>query len=125
MMLHAGEIDTEEMQDAELDVSSYLKTDGYPIDDIIEAYAVVSVKNQSENTGHLVLKIQTLTKPIDEADAVEDQTTKWICDCKDYQFNKWVDLEKKRLADWGTCKHIREVSKSAKADADNKQNTLP
>jgi hypothetical protein len=42
MMLHAGEIDTEQMQDAELDVSSYLKTNGYPIDDIIEAYAVVS-----------------------------------------------------------------------------------
>jgi len=90
-MLHSGEIDTEQMQDAELDVSSYLKTSGYPIDDIIEAYAVVSVKNQSENTGHIVLKIQTLSKPIDEADAVEDQTT----------------------------------SKSAKADADNKQNTLP
>jgi len=123
-MLHSGQIDTEQMQDAELDVTSYLRTNGYPIDDIIEAYAVVSVKNQSENTGHLVLKIQTLSKPIDEADAVQDQTTKWICDCKDYQFNQSVDLEKKRLADWGTCKHIREVNKSAKAAEDNRQLSL-
>jgi len=123
-MLHSGEIDTEQMQDAELDVTSYLKTNGYPINDMIAAYAVVSVKNQTKDTGHLVLKIQTLSKPIDEADAIKDQTIKWICDCKDYQFNQSVDLEKKRLADWGTCKHIREVNKSAKADADNKQNTL-
>jgi len=76
-MLHSGEIDTEQMQDAELDVLSYLKTNGYPIDDTLEGHAVVSVKNQSENTGHLVLKIQTLTKPIDEADAIEDQTPKY------------------------------------------------
>jgi len=113
------------MQDAELDVFNYLRTNGYPIDDILEGHAVVSVKRQAENTGHLVLKIQTLSKPIDEADAIEDQTTEWVCDCKDYQFNQSVDLEKKRLANWGMCKHIRGVNKSVKAEADNKQNTLP
>jgi len=123
-MLHAGEIDTEQMTDAELDVCSYIKTNGYPVDDILEAYAVISVKKHTDNSGHLVLKIQTLSKPIDQADAVADQTVKWICDCKDYQFNKWVDLEKKELADWGSCKHIREVSKSAKAEQDKQQHTL-
>lgn len=123
-MLHAGEIDTEQMTDAELDVCSYIKTNGYPVDDILEAYAVISVKKDTDNAGHLVLKIQTLSKPIDQADAVVDQTVKWICDCKDYQFNKWVDLGKKELADWGSCKHIREVSKSAKAEQDKQQHTL-
>jgi len=78
-MLHSGEIDTEQMQDAELDVTSYLRTNGYPINDMIAAYAVVSAKNQTKDTGHLVLKIQTLSKPIDEADAIKDQTIKWIC----------------------------------------------
>jgi hypothetical protein len=124
-MLHSGEIDTEQMHDCEIDVVSYLSTYGYPIDDILEAYAVVSVKTEAENTGHLVIKVQTLSKPIDEADAVDDQMVQWLCDCRDFQFNRSVDLEKKRLADWGRCKHIQEVNKSAKAEADNKQNTLP
>jgi len=124
-MLHSGEIDTEQMHDCEIDVVSYLSTHGYPIDDILEAYAVVSVKTETENSGHLVIKVQTLSKPINEADAVDDQMIQWLCDCRDFQFNRSVDLEKKRLADWGRCKHIREVNKSAKAEADNKQNTLP
>jgi len=110
-ILYAGEIDIEQFDDAELDVFSYLKTNGYPINGILEAYSVVSVKTYEKNMGHIIMNIQTLSKPIDEADAVDDQMNKWICDCKDYQFNRSVDLEEKTLADWGKCKHIRSVRK--------------
>jgi len=123
-MLHSGEIDTEQMHDCEIDVVSYLSTHGYPIDDILEAYAVVSVKTEAENTGHLVIKVQTLSKPIDEADAVDDQMVQWLCDCRDFQFNRSVDLEERKLREWGSCKHIQEVSKSQRAAEDRNQLSL-
>jgi len=123
-MLHSGEIDTKQMHDCEIDVVSYLSTHGYPIDDILEAHAVVSVKTETENSGHLVLKVQTLSKPIDEADAVNDQMTQWLCDCRDFQFNRSVDLDERKLREWGSCKHIQEVSKSQRAAEDRNQLSL-
>ena len=123
-MLHSGEIDTEQMHDCEIDVVSYLSTHGYPIDDILEAHAVVSVKTEAENAGHLVIKVQTLSKPIDEADAVDDQMIQWLCDCRDFQFNRSVDLEERKLREWGSCKHIQEVSKSQRAAEDRNQLSL-
>jgi len=123
-MLHSGEIDTEQMHDCEIDVVSYLSTHGYPIDDILEAYAVVSVKTEAENAGHLVIKVQTLSKPIDEADAVDDQMVQWLCDCRDFQFNRSVDLGERKLREWGSCKHIQEVSKSQRAAEDRNQLSL-
>jgi hypothetical protein len=123
-MLHSGEIDTEQMHDCEIDVVSYLSTHGYPIDDILEAYAVVSVKTETENSGHLVLKVQTLSKPIDEADAIDDQMIQWLCDCRDFQFNQSVDLDERKLREWGSCKHIQEVSKSQRAAEDRNQLSL-
>jgi len=112
------------MHDCEIDVVSYLSTHGYPIDDILEAYAVVSVKTEAENSGHLVLKVQTLSKPIDEADAVDDQMIQWLCDCRDFQFNRSVDLDERKLREWGSCKHIQEVSKSQRAAEDRNQLSL-
>ena len=123
-MFHSGEIDTEQMHDCEIDVVSYLSTHGYPIDDILEAHAVVSVRTEAENAGHLVIKVQTLSKPIDEADAVDDQMIQWLCDCRDFQFNRSVDLEERKLREWGSCKHIQEVSKSQRAAEDRNQLSL-
>jgi len=112
------------MHDCEIDVVSYLSTHGYPIDDILEAYAVVSVKTEIENSGHLVLKVQTLSKPIDEADAIDDQMIQWLCDCRDFQFNQSVDLDERKLREWGSCKHIQEVSKPQRAAEDRNQLSL-
>jgi hypothetical protein len=125
-MIHTGKIPTENIQDIQLEVFSYLNTHGYPVDEIVEAYSVTSMKKdpQKDDTGHIVLQVQTLSKPMGEADAVADRTTEWVCDCKDYQFNKSIDLESRALAEWDSCKHIKEVSKSEKAVADERQSQL-
>lgn len=125
-MIHTGKIPTENIQDIRLEVFSYLNTHGYPVDEIVEAHSAVSMKKdpRKEDTGHIVLKIQTLEKPLGQADAVADQTTEWVCDCKDYKFTRSVDLESRALAEWEPCKHIKEVSKSEKARTDERQNQL-
>jgi hypothetical protein len=123
-MIHTGKLDVEQfIEDIEIEVFSYLYDNGYPVDDIEEAHAVVSEKKE-ENTGHIVLRIQTLTKPLNEADATTDQTTKWVCDCKAFQFHHSVDLEERYLSEWDSCKHINAVSKVKKAQADENQDTL-
>jgi len=124
-MIHTGKLDTEQFgsDGVELEVFSYLYDNGYPVDSIEEAHAVVSEKDK-DNTGHIVLKIQTLRKPLKEADATTDQTTKFVCDCKAFQFHHSVDLEERYLSEWDSCKHINAVSKVEKAKADENQDTI-
>jgi len=94
------------------------------VDEIKQAYCVVHEKPQEENTSHIVLKVQTLSRPLSAADALTDKHNLFVCDCRDYQFNQGVDLESKRITEWGNCKHVRECSKSARAEADDSQSEL-
>jgi hypothetical protein len=122
--MQSGLIAPEQITEIELQTFAYLQTHGYPINEIREAYAVVSEKADADDTGHIVLQVQTLSKPMGEADAVADRTTEWVCDCRDYQYNQSVDLAERALSAWGSCKHIKEVSKSEKAVADERQSQL-
>jgi len=98
----------------ELDVFSYFYDHGFPVESIEEAHAVVNEKAEKENTAHLVVKIETLRKPLDIADlAIDGGFKMFACDCRAYQFHHSVDLEDKNITNWGECKHIDEV-KSAK-----------
>lgn len=108
----------------EFDIFSLWENHGYPVEEIREAHSVVSHRPDSENGGHIVAKVETLSKPLSSADAVSDMCSVWCCDCKDYQFNQAVDLEDTRLPEWGYCKHIETVSKAARAANDEAQVTL-
>jgi len=108
----------------ELEVFSYFYENGYPVESIEEAYTVIHEKTDDENTSHIVLKVETLSKPIDVADVAVDSVTKYCCDCKAYQFHHSVDLEERYLSEWGACKHIKSVSREEKAKADDNQDTI-
>lgn len=132
-MIHTAELDLEQFgqDDVEgrpeqfwLDVFNYWVDNGYPIDSLLGAHSVVHKKQDSEDTAHVVLKVQTLSKPKDMADIVADETTMYACDCKGYQYHYSVDLDEKRLPDWGYCPHIDAVDPTVKADNDESQQTL-
>lgn len=128
-MIVTGELDLEQFtpaegQGVELDVFSYFVENGYPVDEILEAHSVVNQKPDDENSGHIVLKVKTLSKPLSEADAVEDEMHMWTCDCKGYQYHYSVDLSERRLGEWDFCPHIEAVAKSVKALNDDSQTEL-
>lgn len=130
-MIHAAPLDLDNLAESDdtslavnLDVFSYWYENGYPVDGIVEAYCVVNVKRDNENTGHTVLKVETLSKPLDKADVVADQTEVWACDCKGYQHHYSVDLEDTPVTEWDACPHIEACDKSAKAKNDDNQDTL-
>lgn len=130
-MIHSAKLDMEQFIESdsrdkpiELDLFSYWADHGYPVESIEEAHAVVNEKSEGENTAHIVVKIETLSKPLELADVAADQMTMWACDCKDYQFNQGVDLSERTLDEWGSCKHVQAVSKVEKAKADSNQDTI-
>lgn len=95
-----------------LEVWSYWYEHGYPVDELTDAYSVIHVKEGVENSSHVVCRVQSLEMPLDEADAAVDDTVVYSCDCRDYQYNRGVDLEEERLPEWGDCIHIEEVKNS-------------
>jgi len=107
-----------------LDIFSYFYTHGYPVESIKELHTAFHVKPDAEDTAHDVLKIETLNKPLDIADAAVDTHTMWVCDCKAFSYHVSVDLEEQRITEWGHCKHIEAVDKSIRANADDSQETL-
>jgi len=126
-MIHTAELDLDSFGEdtpIELDVFNYLRTNGYPVDELTEAHAILNQKPDKDDTGHMVIQIQTLSKPLDLADAATDQYEMWCCDCRGFQFHEGVDLEEQRITEWGHCKHIESVDKSIKAQNDDHQHTL-
>lgn len=107
-----------------LSVWSYWADHGYPVEAITGAWTVINDKVEDINTSHIVVKVETLEKPLDEADVAADGTELYACDCRDYQYNRSVDLQERYLTEWDDCKHIRAVSREAKANADDNQQTL-
>lgn len=129
--IHTAELDleqfsteTEESNLLTLDVWSYWHDNGYPVESILEAHSALSQKATEENTGHIVLKVESLSKPLNRADVVEDSISVWCCDCKGYQYHYSVDLEQQGITDWKSCPHIKAVSKAERAKADDQQTEL-
>lgn len=130
-MIVASELDLDQFIDPEpgerlieFEVWSYWNEMGYPVERIEELYSVVNQKQGEENTGHLVAKVITLDKPVNVADAAVDQTTAWTCDCKGYQYHYSVDLEERRIGEWGSCPHVEACAKEVRAVNDDQQATL-
>jgi hypothetical protein len=130
-MIHSAPLDLEQFQTEdsqqkpiELDVWSYFYENGYPVEEIVEAHSIVHEKVDEENTAHIVLKIKTLSKPLDKADVAVDQTEMYCCDCGRFQYHENADLEEQLITEWGHCHHIESVDKSLKAESDSNQREL-
>jgi len=108
----------------EFNVWSYWYEHGFPVDSVMEAHSAVSRKSGEANSGHIVAKVETLSKPLDRADVAVDSCTVWCCDCKGYQFHYSVDLEEYSVTGWEACPHIEAVAKEARAQNDEQQETL-
>jgi hypothetical protein len=130
-MIHTAELDLEQFRTGdshskpiELEVWNYWAEHGYPVESIIEAYSAVHSKVDDKDTAHVVLKVETLSKPLDKADVAVDQTEIYCCDCKGYQYHYSVDLEDSSVVEWDSCPHIEAIDKTVKAQADDQQDTL-
>ncbi len=116
MKLYADHITTPPVTDVEL----MLEDRGYPVD-VLETHIVPS---SDGDRAYVVKKLQTTAVPLAEADAVEDETTTWICSCDDYRFRRAVDAADKPVGDTTPCKHITQVARAEQAEADDQQVTL-
>lgn len=117
MTLYSAPLDLEQFANSgnlqlpiEFSVWTYWQTFGYPIEEIQAAYTVIHERDGEEDTGHIVLKITTLEKPIDTADAGADQFEMHCCDCARFQYHEGVDLEETPITEWGECHHIEFVT---------------
>jgi len=116
MKLYTDHITTPPVTDVEL----MLEDRGYPVD-VLETHIVPSSDGEKAYT---VKKLQTTAVPLARADAVEDETTTWICSCDDYRFRRAVDAADKPVGDTTPCKHITQVARAEQAKADEQQVTL-
>ena len=81
--------------------------------DVLETYAVPS--SSRDDIAHVVRKIEHLTKPLQDADAVEDKTVTWVGSCEDTQYNRWGS-DGTIPVDYTPCRHVIEEFKQARVD---------
>jgi len=101
----------------------YLREHNYTIESLNEVHAV---KSESDpESGYLVVSITTYEKPKDspKLDAVADEMDLWVCSCWSYRTNS-NDVSEGITKPGGSCKHVRAVSKTEKAKADEAQSEL-
>jgi len=103
----------------------YLQNHGYNIEYVRNAYAVPS---ESRDVLHLVVEIEVLSRPIShpELDVSTDGTELYVCGCESFRYQQSADVSEDGThpEDCGTCKHIKQIDKVARARADDAQVTL-
>lgn len=99
----------------------YLREHGYLIEEIADAREIDS---DSSESGHIVYKIKTYSKPRDHTDfdAIADEITIPVCDCWSYRSNS-VDVAETTGPN-GTCKHCEKAFMTERAENDENQSTL-
>lgn len=125
-MIHTAKLSEDHIAELsiELDTHSYLTEMGYNIT-TVETHTVVNQKPKSENSGHIVQKIQTTEVPFDQADVVADRCTLYTCTCSAYRYHDGIpDLEATNITEWSSCKHCAAVDPTLKAANDEDQETL-
>jgi hypothetical protein len=104
---------------------AFLRSNGYPINEVVE---IREAKSESRDMTHLIYTVKTTELPQDhpELDIVAHETEIKVCTCEDFRFNQSVDVGKRHLADEsvGSCKHIRGEFRAEKAQEDENQMEL-
>jgi len=91
----------------------WLQEAGYPVEDITDIHQNVSVKADGEDSAHLVCKIETLSRPLPEADAAADGYTFWACSCPGFHYHRFPSLDEgESIEGVGECTHIETVRQS-------------
>lgn len=103
----------------------WMRDHGYPVEDVSDLHAGVSVKEDSDDEGYLVAKIDTLSRPTEEADIVEDGCSIWCCSCPGFHYHEFPDLAEESITNVGACSHIEKVRRQTRAETvDESQETL-
>ena len=71
---------------------------------IEKLWTVLDSQTDTQN-GYLVAKVEFLTKPLDQADVVEDSTHTYLCGCDGFYFHYAKDT----IEPSGYCKHCDSV----------------
>jgi len=101
----------------------FLRENGYSVDELLQAH---TVKRSDSERAHLVLKVQTYTKPMDhpDLDVVTDKSPLWVCDCWNFREHSADVSNGEPPTACDPCPHIKQVSKVENAKADSDQDTL-
>lgn len=109
---------------AEISFVAYLREHGYPIDGVSDGE---TIQRADSDTGHMVYRIETLSKPTShpESDAVADQIQIPACDCWNYRQSTPDVGEGETLEGFSpSCPHIRDAFREERAREDDEQDTL-
>lgn len=103
----------------------WLQEANYPVENITDIHQNVSVKRDGEDAAHVVCRIETLSRPIEDADVVEDGYEFWACSCKGFHYHKFPRLDEgESIESVGECTHIESVRRSCRGVAGRGQETL-
>lgn len=109
-----------------LECFGWLRDAGYPVEAMTDVQTAVSIKDDADDDGYLVACIETLAKPTEEADVVEDTFKFWACSCPGFHYHAFPDLDAASITTVGECSHVEKVKRKHRLaiDADDGQETL-
>lgn len=89
--------------------------------DVEKRYVVPS---ESGDKAYLVREVTALKFEKEVADAVVDETKYYLCSCPHFKYRKFPEEEPEGPLRIPSCKHVRSISKVAKAENDENQTTI-
>lgn len=100
------------------DFVKWLREAGFPIEDLSQMEMSVSEKSGGDNSAHLLFEVETLKRPVDEADAVEDEFSFRACSCPDFHFRKFPRVDEgESITSVGECSHIEAWRKRQREES--------
>lgn len=106
---------------------AWLRNAGYPVENVADVQTAVSVKADDDDDGYLVARVETLSRPTEEADAAEDGFEFWACSCPGFHYHAFPDdLDEEFITTVGECSHVTKVKRKRRlaTEADDGQETL-
>ena len=104
---------------------AFLRSNGYPINEVVE---ITEAESESRDMTHLIYTVKTTEYPEGhpELDVVAHETEIKVCTCEDFRYNQSVDVSERHLAEESVdaCKHVRDEYRTEKAKADENQDTI-
>ncbi|SIS00054.1 hypothetical protein SAMN05421858_5091 [Haladaptatus litoreus] len=103
---------------------TWMQEAGYPVESL-EMEESVSVKPGEDNSGNLLFVVETLSRPVDEADAVADSFTFLGCSCPGFGYHRFPALDDgEPITAVGECSHVEAWRKRRRDERDDGQQPL-